>query len=41
VLTRPMNGTLGTHPYGSQLVPVSEADLPPRRFRAVSSEGVA
>jgi cyclopropane-fatty-acyl-phospholipid synthase len=31
VLTRPMNGTLGTHPYGRQLVPVREADLPPRR----------
>jgi cyclopropane-fatty-acyl-phospholipid synthase len=32
VLTRPMNGTLGTHPYGQQLVPVREADLPPRRL---------
>jgi cyclopropane-fatty-acyl-phospholipid synthase len=31
VLTRPMNGTLGTHPYGRQLVPVREADLPSRR----------
>jgi cyclopropane-fatty-acyl-phospholipid synthase len=31
VLTRPMNGTLGTHPYGRQLVPVREADLPPHR----------
>jgi cyclopropane-fatty-acyl-phospholipid synthase len=31
VLTRPMNGTLGTQPYGRQLVPVREADLPPRR----------
>jgi cyclopropane-fatty-acyl-phospholipid synthase len=31
VLTRPMNGALGTHPYGRQLVPVREADLPPRR----------
>jgi cyclopropane-fatty-acyl-phospholipid synthase len=31
VLTRPMNGTLGTTPYGRQLVPVREADLPPRR----------
>ncbi len=30
VLTRPMNGTLGTTPYGRQLVPVREADLPPR-----------
>jgi cyclopropane-fatty-acyl-phospholipid synthase len=28
VLTRPMNGTLGTAPYGRQLVPVREADLP-------------
>ncbi len=33
VLTRPMNGTLGTHPYGHRLVPVREADLPPRRGR--------
>lgn len=33
VLTRPMNGTLGVGPYGSQLVPVREADLPPRRLR--------
>ncbi|MEX0835512.1 MAG: cyclopropane-fatty-acyl-phospholipid synthase family protein, partial [Nitriliruptor sp.] len=31
VLTRPMNGTLGVGPYGRQLVPVREADLPPRR----------
>jgi cyclopropane-fatty-acyl-phospholipid synthase len=31
VLTRPMNGTLGTAPYGRQLAPVREADLPPRR----------
>ncbi|MFU8839333.1 MAG: class I SAM-dependent methyltransferase [Nitriliruptoraceae bacterium] len=31
VLTRPMNGTLGTHPYGRQLAEVREADLPPRR----------
>jgi cyclopropane-fatty-acyl-phospholipid synthase len=31
VLTRPMNGTLGTAPYGRQLVPVREADLPPRK----------
>jgi cyclopropane-fatty-acyl-phospholipid synthase len=31
VLTRPMNGTLGTSPYGRQLVPVREADLPARR----------
>lgn len=31
VLTRPMNGTLGTAPYGRQLVPVREADLPARR----------
>ena len=28
VLTRPMNGTLGMGPYGEQLVPVREADLP-------------
>jgi cyclopropane-fatty-acyl-phospholipid synthase len=41
VLTRPMNGTLGTHPYGSQLVPVREADLPRRRVRAVGAEVVA
>jgi cyclopropane-fatty-acyl-phospholipid synthase len=32
VLTRPMNGTLGTEPYGRQLVPVREADLPPRKW---------
>jgi cyclopropane-fatty-acyl-phospholipid synthase len=32
VLTRPMNGALGTSPYGRQLVPVREADLPPRRW---------
>jgi cyclopropane-fatty-acyl-phospholipid synthase len=31
VLTRPMNGTLGVAPYGRQLVPVREADLPARR----------
>jgi cyclopropane-fatty-acyl-phospholipid synthase len=31
VLTRPMNGTLGTGPYGRELVPVREADLPRRR----------
>jgi cyclopropane-fatty-acyl-phospholipid synthase len=31
VLTRPMNGTLGTAPYGRQLVPVREADLHPHR----------
>jgi cyclopropane-fatty-acyl-phospholipid synthase len=36
VLTRPMNGTLGVHPYGRQLVPVREADLPPRRHRGVA-----
>jgi cyclopropane-fatty-acyl-phospholipid synthase len=34
VLTRPMNGALGTSPYGRQLVPVREADLPPRRWDA-------
>jgi cyclopropane-fatty-acyl-phospholipid synthase len=32
VLTRPMNGALGTSPYGRQLVPVREADLPPHRW---------
>jgi cyclopropane-fatty-acyl-phospholipid synthase len=37
VLTRPMNGTLGVSPYGRQLVPVREADLPRRR----GEEGVA
>jgi cyclopropane-fatty-acyl-phospholipid synthase len=31
VLTRPMNGALGVHPYGRSLVPVREADLPSRR----------
>jgi cyclopropane-fatty-acyl-phospholipid synthase len=41
VLTRPMNGTLGVGPYGRQLVPVREADLPPRRLRGVGTEGVA
>ncbi len=42
VLTRPMNGTLGVGPYGRQLVPVREADLPPRRLRGVAAvEGVA
>ena len=30
VLTRPMNGALGVGPYGRALVPVHEADLPPR-----------
>ncbi len=30
LLTRPMNGTLGTRPYGRALVPVREADLPRR-----------
>jgi cyclopropane-fatty-acyl-phospholipid synthase len=40
VLTRPMNGTLGVGPYGRQLVPLREADLPPRRLHEVS-EGVA
>jgi cyclopropane-fatty-acyl-phospholipid synthase len=40
VLTRPMNGTLGTAPYGRQLVPVREADLPPRR-RDGRREGAA
>jgi cyclopropane-fatty-acyl-phospholipid synthase len=47
VLTRPMNGTLGVGPYGKQLVPVREADLPPRRLRGLPAredtgrEGVA
>ncbi len=40
VLTRPMNGALGVGPYGRQLVPVREADLPPRRLRG-AREGVA
>ena len=38
VLTRPMNGTLGTHPYGERLVAVTEADLPPRRIDLVALE---
>ena len=41
VLTRPMNGTLGTQPYGQQLVPVREADLPVRRRGFVANEVVA
>ncbi|MEX1179101.1 MAG: cyclopropane-fatty-acyl-phospholipid synthase family protein [Nitriliruptor sp.] len=46
VLTRPMNGTLGVAPYGKQLVPIREADLPARRLRGAPSrddarEGVA
>jgi cyclopropane-fatty-acyl-phospholipid synthase len=36
VLTRPMNGTLGVAPYGRQLVPVREADLPARRGEVVA-----
>jgi cyclopropane-fatty-acyl-phospholipid synthase len=36
VLTRPMNGTLGTAPYGRQLVPVSEADLELRPWEGVA-----
>jgi hypothetical protein len=40
VLTRPMNGALGTSPYGRQLVPVREADLPPRKWDT-GREGVA
>jgi cyclopropane-fatty-acyl-phospholipid synthase len=36
VLTRPMNGTLGTAPYGRQLVPVSEADLELRPWQGVA-----
>jgi cyclopropane-fatty-acyl-phospholipid synthase len=38
VLTRPMNGTLGVGPYGRELIPVREADLPPRRLRGVPDE---
>ena len=38
VLTRPMNGTLGTHPYGRELVEVREADLPPRRIDLLAVE---
>jgi cyclopropane-fatty-acyl-phospholipid synthase len=38
VLTRPMNGTLGTHPYGRQLVEVREADLPPRRSDRLAAD---
>lgn len=30
VLTRPMNGTLGTEPYGQRLAALQEADLPAR-----------
>ncbi len=43
VLTRSMNGTLGTEPYGARLVPVREADLPPRRSdpRELDDEVVA
>lgn len=41
VLTRPMNGTLGTHPYGRQLVPVREADLPHHALKLADREGVA
>lgn len=41
VLTRSMNGTLGTEPYGQQLVPVREADLPERRRVGADREGVA
>ncbi|MEX2551128.1 MAG: cyclopropane-fatty-acyl-phospholipid synthase family protein [Nitriliruptoraceae bacterium] len=37
VLTRPMNGTLGTHPYGRHLVPVREADLPAWRPEQVGA----
>jgi cyclopropane-fatty-acyl-phospholipid synthase len=40
VLTRPMNGSLGVGPYGRQLVPLREADLPPRRLRGVASDEV-
>ena len=41
VLTRPMNGTLGTHPYGRALVEVREADLPPRRIDLLAAERAA
>jgi cyclopropane-fatty-acyl-phospholipid synthase len=42
VLTRPMNGTLGTTPYGRQLAPVREADLPTwRTTRPDGAEGAA
>jgi cyclopropane-fatty-acyl-phospholipid synthase len=37
VLTRPMNGTLGTHPYGRHLVPLREADLPTWRAAQVGA----
>ncbi|WP_052668262.1 SAM-dependent methyltransferase [Nitriliruptor alkaliphilus] len=40
VLTRPMNGTLGIGPYGRELVPVREADLPPRRLRRTATDEV-
>ena len=40
VLTRAMNGTLGTEPYGRQLVAVREADLPPRRIERHARPGV-
>jgi cyclopropane-fatty-acyl-phospholipid synthase len=38
VLTRSMNGTLGTAPYGQQLVPVREVDLPPRKVDLATAE---
>jgi len=41
VLTRPMNGTLGTAPYDHRLVPVREADLPRHRPEVADGEGVA
>jgi cyclopropane-fatty-acyl-phospholipid synthase len=41
VLTRPMNATLGTEPYGQRFAPVSEADLPERRLTVVDREGAA
>ena len=37
VLTRSMNGTLGTEPYGQQLFPVRESDLP-RHSRVAPAE---
>ena len=39
VLTRPMNATLGTEPYGRQLAAVREADLPGRRRERVRLAG--
>jgi cyclopropane-fatty-acyl-phospholipid synthase len=41
VLTRPMNATLGTEPYGRQLAPLGEADLPARRAPQTSASRLA